>query len=45
VGVLFYLKPDGQYMLADDDGMAGFLFIVTSAEKNTHGLSERHTAY
>jgi hypothetical protein len=28
VGVLFYLKPDGQYMLADDDGMAVFLFIV-----------------
>jgi hypothetical protein len=22
VGVLFYLKPDGQYILADDDGMA-----------------------
>jgi hypothetical protein len=28
VGVLFYLKPDGQYILADDDGMAVFLFIV-----------------
>jgi hypothetical protein len=30
VGVLFYLKPDGQYILADDDGMAVFLFIVIS---------------
>jgi hypothetical protein len=29
VGVLFYLKPDGQYILADDDGMAVFLFIVS----------------
>jgi hypothetical protein len=28
VGVLFYLKPDGQYILAVDDGMAVFLFIV-----------------
>ena len=28
MGVLFYLKPDGQYVLADDDGMAVFLFIV-----------------
>jgi hypothetical protein len=28
VGVLFYLKPDGQYILADADGMAVFLFIV-----------------
>jgi hypothetical protein len=28
VGVLFYFKPDGQYILAGDDGMAVFLFIV-----------------
>ena len=28
MGVLFYLKPDGQYILAVDDGMAVFLFIV-----------------
>jgi hypothetical protein len=28
VGVLFYLKSDGQYILAVDDGMAVFLFIV-----------------
>jgi hypothetical protein len=50
VGVLFYLKPDGQYILADDDGMAVFLFIVImlcamidSEENNIHCLSERHT--
>ena len=28
MGVLFYLKPDGQYILAVDDGMAVFLSIV-----------------
>ena len=28
VSVLFYLKPDGQYILAGDDGMAVFLFII-----------------
>ena len=28
MGVLFYLKPDGQYILTVDDGMAVFLFIV-----------------
>jgi hypothetical protein len=48
VGVLFYLKPDGQYILADDDGMAVFLFIVIMLsvmidEKNAHHLSERLT--
>ena len=28
MGVFFYLKPDGQYILVVDDGMAVFLFIV-----------------
>ena len=28
MSVLFYLKPDGQYILTVDDGMALFLFIV-----------------
>jgi hypothetical protein len=31
VGVLFYLKPDGQYILAVDDGMA--VFYVTFCRK------------
>jgi hypothetical protein len=28
VGVLFYLKSDGRYILVDDDGMAVFLLII-----------------